>query len=254
MKNSKKAKSATLGSALKLMIVFAIAVMALILIFFVVMRFVIRGSEVEVPDIVGKSFLEATQILNKSHLGTPVIDGEKYNASMPDGYVVEQKPKPGSRVKKGREIKVFVSKGTEAGIVPNVVGEMLFDAQPALQSLGLDVGSVTKIHTDDFPQEGVIIAHTPPAQAKVQKGTRVNLLVSLGRPVITYTMPDLSGMYMDEALELIKQRGLKSGLIEKEFSPDVNEPGIVLDQKPQSGERIRRGAVVNIVVSSIAEN
>jgi beta-lactam-binding protein with PASTA domain len=254
MKNSKNTKSSTLGSALKLMIVFAIAIAALILVSFVVMRFVIRGSAVEVPDIVGKSFLEATQILNKSHLGTPIIDGEKYNASMPDGYIVEQKPKPGTRVKKGREIKVFVSKGTEAGIVPNVTGEMIVDAQPALQSLGLEIGSITKVHTEDFPQEGIIIAHTPPPQAKVQKGTRVNLLVSLGRPIVTYTMPDLAGMYMDEALEIIKQRGLKSGLVEKEFSPDVTEPGIVLDQKPQPGERIKRGAIVNLVVSSMANN
>jgi len=254
MRNSKNVNNSALSSALKIMIVFAIAVVFLLLVFFVVIRFVIRGSEVEVPNIVGKSFLEATQILNKSHLGTPIIEGEKYNASFPDGYVVEQKPKPGTRVKKGREIKVFVSKGAEAGVVPNIIGEMVTDAQPALQSLGLEVGTITKIHSEDFPQEGIIIAHTPPPQAKVQKGAKINLLVSLGRPVVTYTMPDIAGMYMDEAIELIKQRGLKVGLIEKEFSPDVNEPGIVLDQTPQPGERIRQGTVVNFVVSSISEN
>ncbi len=254
MKNSKKAKGSSLSPVLKIMVVFAIAIVFLLLVSFVVARIVIRGSEVVVPDIVGKSFLEATQILNKSHLGTPIIEGEKYNASFPDGYVVEQKPKPGVRVKRGREIKVFISKGTEAGIVPNIIGEMVTDAQPALQSLGLEVGTITKIHSEDFPQEGVIIAHTPPPQAKVQKGAKINLLVSLGRPVVTYTMPDISGMYMDEAIELIKQRGLKIGLIEKEVSPDVNEPGIVLDQTPQPGDRIRPGAVVNIVVSAISGN
>ncbi|MGB9596838.1 MAG: PASTA domain-containing protein, partial [Candidatus Poribacteria bacterium] len=120
MRNSRKAKNSALSSVLKIMIVFAIAIIFLLLVSFVVMRIVIRGSEVVVPDIVGKSFLEATQILNKSRLGTPIIEGEKYNASFPNGYVVEQKPKPGTRVKRGREIKVFISKGTEAGVVPNI--------------------------------------------------------------------------------------------------------------------------------------
>jgi beta-lactam-binding protein with PASTA domain len=143
------------------------------------------------------------------------------------------------------------NKGTEAGVVPNVVGEMVDDAQPSLQALGLEVGTITKVHSDDFPQEGVIIAHTPPPQAKVQKGTRVNLLVSMGRPVIQYTMPDLSGMWLDDAIALLRMRGLRSGLVEREVSPDVNTPDVVLDQYPQPGSRIKRGAVVNLVVSSV---
>ena len=247
----RQSKKSSLGSVLRVTIVFTIAFVLLLLAFFVVMRFAIKGRIVEVPDVVGKSFLEATQILNKSHLGTPVIEGKKYNASMPEGYVVEQKPKPGNRVKIGREIKVFISKGTEAGVVPNVIGEVIDDAQPSLQSLGLEVGTITKVYSDDFPQEGLIIAHTPPPQAKVQKGARVNLLISMGRPIVQYTMPDLSGMWLDEAIELIKMRGLRPGLIQKEVNPDVNAPDIVIDQSPQSGSHIKRGATVNITISSV---
>jgi serine/threonine-protein kinase len=247
----RKSKNSSLSSVLRVMVVFTVAVVFLLAAFFIILRFSIKGRTVEVPNIVGKSFLEATQILNKSHLGTPIIEGEKYNAGMPEGYVVEQKPKPGNRVKTGREIKVFISKGTEAGVVPNVVGETVDDAQPSLQALGLEVGTITRVHSDDFPQEGVIIAHTPPPQAKVQKGTRVNLLVSMGRTVIQYTMPDLAGMWLNEAIELIKMRGLRPGLVEREVSPDVNTPDVVLDQSPQPGNRIKRGAVVNLVVSSV---
>jgi len=247
----RQSKKSSLGPILRVTVVFTIAFVLLIAAFFLVMRFAIKGRIVEVPDVIGKSFLEATQILNKSHLGTPVIEGEKYNVSMPEGYVVEQKPKPGSRVKVGREIKVFISKGTEAGVVPNVIGEVVDDAQPALQALGLEVGTITKIHSDDFPQEGIIIAHTPPPQAKVQKGARVNLLVSMGRPVIIYTMPDLAGMYLEEAVEVIKMRGLRLGLTEKEVSPDINEPDIVINQYPQPGDRVKRGAGVSLTISSL---
>ena len=247
----RQSKKSSLGSILRVTLVFTIAFILLLAAFFVITRFAIKGRIVEVPDVIGKSFLEATQILNKSHLGTPVIEGEKYNVSMPEGYVVEQKPKPGNRVKAGREIKVFISKGTEAGIVPNVVGEVIEDAQLSLQALGLEIGTVTKVHSDDFPQEGIIIAHTPPPQAKVQKGTRVNLLISIGRTIVQYTMPNLSGMWLNEAVELIKMRGLRPGLIQKEIDPDVSAPDIVIDQSPQPGYHIKRGATVNIVISSI---
>lgn len=249
----KKSKDSALSSVLRVMLIFTISVVILISLFFIVLRISIRGRVVEVPNITGKSFLEATQILNKSHLGTPVIEGEKYNVSMPEGYVVEQKPKPGSRVKTGREIKVFISKGTEAGVVPDVLGETVADAEPVLKSLGLEMGTITRIHSEDYPQEGIIMAHTPPPNAKVQKGIKVNLLVSMGRPYVQLTMPDLSGMYIEDVLELIKIRGFRQGLISKEVSPDVNEPGVVLDQSPQPNDHIRKGATVNITISSIGE-
>jgi beta-lactam-binding protein with PASTA domain len=73
----------------------------------------------------------------------------------------------------------------------------------------------------------------------------------MGRPIVQYTMPDLSGMWLDEAIELIKIRGLRPGLIQKEVNPDVNAPDIVINQSPQSGSRIKRGATVNITISSV---
>jgi beta-lactam-binding protein with PASTA domain len=249
----RKSKNSALSSVLRVMFIFTVSVFILIAVFLLVLRFAIKGRSAEVPDIVGKSFLEATQILNKSHLGTPVIDGEKYNVSMPEGYIVEQKPKPGSRVKTGREIKVFISKGTEAGVVPNVTGETIAEAQPILQSLGLEMGAITRVRSDDYPKEGIIIAHTPPSHAMVQKGVKINLLVSMGRPFVQLTMPDLSGMYQEDALELIKVRGLRQGLISREISPEVNEAGIVLDQYPQPNDHIKKGAAVNITVSSTGE-
>ena len=245
-----KLKNSVLSSILRVMIIFTISIVILIALFFLILRFSIRGKTVEVPDIVGKSFLEASQMLNKSNLGTPIIEGEKYNVSMPEGYIVEQKPKAESKVKTGREIKVFVSKGTEAGVTPDVIGENVADAQAILQNSGLEVGIITSVHSDDYPQEGHIIAHTPPPHAMVQKGMKVNLLVSMGRTYVKLTMPDLSGMYLEDALELIKVRGLRQGLIEREISPDVNEAGIVLDQTPSPNENVRKGAAINITVSS----
>jgi beta-lactam-binding protein with PASTA domain len=87
----RKSKNSSLSSVLRTMVIFTVAVVLLLAAFFIILRFFIKGRTVEVPNVVGKSFVEATQILNKSHLGTPIIEGEKYNAGMPENYVVEQR-------------------------------------------------------------------------------------------------------------------------------------------------------------------
>jgi len=246
-----KSRNSLLSSILRVGFIFFVAVLFLLVVFSAIMLITIRGKEVEAPDVVGKSFIEAVQILNKHRLGTPIIEGEKYSGDVPQGYVIEQRPEPGHKVKVGREIKVFVSKGAEAGIVPRIVGQTISEAQIALQALGLEIGSIVRIHSDDFPQEGIIIAHTPPPNAAVQKGTKVNLLLSLGPFLLQLVMPDIRGMKLQDAEELLKSRGLKLGLVEREFSLEVEEADIILEQTPQPNDRIKRGTSVNVIVSSL---
>ncbi len=245
-----KSSESMISSILRIMIIFTIATIFLLIAFFIILRFTIKGEVVEVPDVIGKSFVDATQILNKSDLATPKIEGEKYSGEIPKGYVVDQRPSPGSKVKKGRQIKVFLSKGAEAGIVPRVIGKTISEAQIDLNTRGLEVGLIVRIHSDDFPQEGTIIAHTPPPNAAVQKGTRVNLLVSLGPYYRQLTMPDISGMKLDKAVEFLKSRGFKLGTVSKQFSNEVYEADVILEQDPQPGTRVRSATIVNVIVSS----
>lgn len=248
-----KSSESKISSILRVMIIFTLAVIFLLIVFFIILQFTIKGEIVEVPDVIGKSFVDATQILNKNDLATPKIEGEKYSGEIPKGYVVDQRPSPGSKVKKGRQIKVFLSKGAEAGIVPRVIGKTITEAQMDLTARGLEIGLIVRIHSDDFPQEGTIIAHTPPPNAAVQKGTKVNLLVSLGPYYRQLTMPDISGMKLENAIEFLKSRGFKLGTVGKQVSDEVYESNIILEQDPQPGTRVRSGAVVNVIISSIIE-
>ena len=248
-----RTSESTISSILRVMIIFTVAVIFLLIAFFIILQFTIRGEVVEVPNVIGKSFVDATQILNKSELATPKIEGEKYSGEIPKGYVVEQRPSPGSKVKKGRQIKVFLSKGAEAGIVPRVIGKTITEAQMDFDARGLEVGLIVHIHSDDFPQEGTIIAHTPPPNAAVQKGTKVSLLVSLGPHYKQLTMPDISGMKLEKAVEFLKSRGFKLGTVSRQFSNEVYEADIILEQDPQPGTRIKSGTIVNVIVSSITQ-
>jgi hypothetical protein len=61
-------------------------------------------------------------------------------------------------------------------------------------------------------------------------------------------MPNLEGMKLQSALEMLEFSGLRKGRITRRESAVV--PGIVLEQNPQSDDRVERGALVDLVISS----
>jgi beta-lactam-binding protein with PASTA domain len=248
-----RAKRSLLSDILKVAFIFLTAVILLSVASFFLLRFVVKGNEVDAPNVIGKSFVEASKILNERGLPTPRIEGYKYSVALPRDYVVEQRPVPNQKMKAGRAIGVFLSRGAEVGTVPRVIGQPVSEAESILKSRGLEVGSIVKVHSDDFPQEGVIIAHTPPANVTIQRGSKVNLLVSLGVHSVQLMMPDLRGMKLQGAQELLGSSGLKLGRITRETSPVAEKADIVLEQVPQPNDRVERGALVDVVVSSPGE-
>lgn len=238
-----------LSDILKVALIFLIAVALLAGASFFALRIIVIGNEIEVPNVIGKSFVDAARIMDENDLYI-VIEGEKYSAKLPEGYVLKQDPIPKHKVKPERVVKVFLSRGTEQGRIPRLIGHPVSDVKPMLASYGLEIGAVVKVHSDDFPQEEIIIAHTPPPDATAQWGSKVDLLVSLGPHSVTLTMPDLKGMKQQKALETLTQIGLKQGYITREPSPEGKKIDVVLRQFPPPNDRVKRGSIVDLVVSS----
>ena len=246
----KKSSGSLLVDILKVAFIFLLAVAMLSVASFFALRVIVRGKEVEVPNVIGREYTDASKILGEHGLNTVKIEGEKYSATLPKGHVIKQDPVPKKKVKLGRTIKVFLSKGTELGKVPRLTGYPVTDVESRLTSAGLEMGAVVKVHSDDFPQEGIIIAHTPPADVIIEWGSKINLLVSLGPHPVTLMMPDLRKMDRQKALDMLERSGLRQGFITKEASPTTRKADIVLEHSPQAGERVERNTAVDIVVSS----
>jgi beta-lactam-binding protein with PASTA domain len=245
-------KDSVLPDVLRAVFIFSVALILLLAVSFFITRLLVRGKEVAVPEVTGMSFLEAYDILTENGLRVRK-EGYKYSADLPENYVVEQRPASNQKVKVDREIKVFLSRGTEDETVPRLIGQTISEAESILKSIGLEAGSIVRVHSDDFPQEGAIIAHTPPGNATIQRGSKVNLLVSLGPHSVGSVMPDLVGMKLQNAQETLESMGLKAGRVVRKDSPVVEEAGIVLEQMPQPGEPAERGITVDLVVSSGGE-
>lgn len=160
---------------------FALAVIVLILIFFffdsLLMPIVTRqGKESRSPGIIDLNMEQAQALLSKLDLGIRIIS-EEYNPDKPSGVILSQNPEPGSIMKKGRNIQVTISKGGKLVEVPRLKGVSLRQAEIMLAEKGLEIGDISWVYNDSFPQE-VVISTTPSFGTTVPKGISVSLTVN----------------------------------------------------------------------------
>jgi len=98
----------------------AILVVAAIFSAMTAMRVAIRGREVVVQDLKGKTEVEARQILERNGLILKVSQS-RFTPGVPEGRIVEQNPPKGTSLKTGRSVKVLVSRGERKYPVPNLL-------------------------------------------------------------------------------------------------------------------------------------
>lgn len=129
--------------------------------------------------------------------------------------------------------------------VPSVKGMTLAEATSTLEAAGFEVGTVDKVH-DDKVEADHVISQDPSANSKHEKGTRVNLVVSIGAEEVT--VPDLSNMTAQEAQAALDKLGLKAAGGAGEYSADIDVNHIVR-QDPAAGTAVAKGTTITYYLS-----
>src|SRR5678815_2296393 len=111
------------------------------------MRWAIQGKEVSVPALEGKSEAEAAAILLENKLTLRVWGNKRFSQDVPAGYVVEQIPPAGTRLKSSRSVRVLLSAGSRSYAVPNLVGSSLRAAKLTLEQRNFTLGNTTMTRT-----------------------------------------------------------------------------------------------------------
>jgi beta-lactam-binding protein with PASTA domain len=210
------------------------------------MRIAIRGKEVAVPDLTGKTEAEARQILNRSGL----VLGKAQSRFVPgvsEGRIVEQNPKKNIRLKTGRSVKVLVSLGEQTYPVPSLLGKSARAAQLTLAERKLKVGITDFVHTNEGELSTVVYQSPAPETVNGTDPT-VNIMVSLGPLEQYYTMPDLVGQPIDSVTARARVEGFKIGKPSYRKYSGIT-PGVVTQQKPQAGYRISKNDTILLEVN-----
>ncbi len=208
------------------------------------MRIALRAREVQVPDLTNRTVSEATAAAADLGLTLKVDDTRRVDPKVAAGRVVAQDPGAGSVARRQRTLRVWLSAGQRAAIMPLVVGETERAAQMRLAQGGLAPAVISEIRSHDVPAD-VVVAQDPPAKNPVSHAA---ILVNRGERGQSYVMPDLIGVNGDRAADILRGRGFRVAVVGSAPYPGV-AAGIVIRQSPQAGFQIAPGEPISLEVS-----
>ena len=137
-----------------------------------------RAEMVKVPDVLGMSDTAAKELLEGLGLGYRTV-GSKPSEDVVTGAILSQDPAPDIDVRGGAVLKVVLSEGPSHVLVPNVTQMSVAQAQLNLEAEGLAAGRVQEAYAEEVPA-GYVASTLPAAEARVVRGTAVDMVLSLG--------------------------------------------------------------------------
>jgi serine/threonine-protein kinase len=201
------------------------------------------GSYEPVPQVIGLSTEEATQILSAIELGAEIV--EEFSEDVPKGNVISTDPISGEDVRRGNSVILIVSKGKERYVIPSdLAGKDPAAATAELEALTLVVEGTKEVYDEVIPV-GKVVGTDPEGGTSVKRETQVTIQVSKGPAPVE--VPAIIGELLDDAKIALAELGLEAQVSEEKFDDSV--AGTILLTDPIPGTIVPKGTVVKVVVS-----
>ena len=205
------------------------------------------SAQVNVPDVTGKSVSEAITILQKA--GFKVLDDQVSQPStdIEKDHVIKTSPAAESKRKKGSEITLYVSNGTNQVEIEDYTGKNYNEIKGKLEALGLQV----LIETKDVESENKKLDDDNIIEQSVEAGESLTIgdTITLYIPKLVSKYPDFTdGTYTVSDVEdwcNEKEVTLKINYVQK----DGKEDGDIINQSPAAGQtKVVKGQTLKITV------
>jgi len=207
-------------------------------------RFAIRGSEVAMPDLVGKSTSDATRLLTSDKLEIRISD--RVFSNLPAGAVVRQSPPAGEMMKVGQDAHVVLSLGAQTISIPQLTDESLRAAEIELLRAGLQPGEISTFYLPGTTPDSIVVQDPAPGMQAVSP--RVDLLVSEGDRPVAYVMPSLVGLSETDASREIADAGLRVGNVNVLATAAALKDTVVAET-PAAGARVAADVLIDLDVA-----
>ena len=197
-------------------------------------------------DVINRNLDDAIKILKSENYRYEVSDTLYTNKSSL-GTIIDQYPKPHTRVKSGRTVRLKIAHPEKSVAIPNLIGQSRRSAELELNQMGLLIDTVYTEYNPEYPN-GTIAWQYPKAGDRRKKGMGIQITVSKGMPPNFFQVPNLIGLSINQAKDLIFKSRLKVGKISYHQDQDL-VPYTVLDQSIKDGTVLDMSATINLVVS-----
>lgn len=128
--------------------------------------------------------------------------------------------------------------------VPDLAGLSLEVARDKLEEAGFSLGEVLEKESRGGVPQGTVLAQLPSAYALAEAKAPVDLIISRRSSV---KVPNLLGLELGSAKEVIEKSGLKTGPIKKQATD--TKPGIIIAQSLRPGTDVGIKSGIGLVIS-----
>jgi beta-lactam-binding protein with PASTA domain len=215
-----------------------------LLFFGISVRVGLRAQDVDVPPVVGRTVDQATAMLQALGLTVRIDDTRRSDEKIPADHVMLQDPPAGTRTRRERMVRIWVSSGPRTTTVPALSGQTERTAQIRLQQEGLQVAAVSEFRSADYDADAVVAQDPPPSG----RAPGVSLLLNRAEPALTYVMPDLVGMEAGRTAGALLSRGFRVTIVDAAAAPGVGL-GTIVRQRPAAGFPVSAADPISLEVS-----
>jgi eukaryotic-like serine/threonine-protein kinase len=213
-----------------------------------------HGSSVSVPDLKGMNVRKLDEFLKYRNLRYKINDSTIFDLSIPPGTVIEQDPPPNAKVKENRTIYLSITRSTAPGVkIPDIEDNSLRQAEAILRASGLVRGQL--IYRPDLAKNAVLEMQINGRIVKkgeeVSKGTVIDLVLGDGFGNTKVEVPNLFGLFLDEAMFVVKAASLNIGALVFDSSVKDSSAARVYKQFPsyESMNVLSQGESVDIFLT-----
>ncbi|HEY3404424.1 MAG TPA: PASTA domain-containing protein [Ohtaekwangia sp.] len=244
----KKYNRNTLGGLLLhlLLALCLLLVMAVVYFFAYLPNLTNHGETITVPNIEGMQVAQLEEFLLTKDLRYEVNDSS-YSSEYPPLTVLKQYPHAGAKVKEGRKIFISINRTNPPTVpVPDLIDGSVVNADALLRTNELKRGRITLV-SGPFN----VVKEMKMGGAKIEPGVRVPKgsvidLVVMDGGKRNGEMFDLVGQELEDAKFLLLGNSYNFEIYV--IGDTLGEPPVVLKQKPDPGENIKVGDIVDLWV------
>ena len=210
-----------------------------------------KVPDVKVPDVSNMTIVEAENILKEKGFVVNVNVIEEYNDTIEEGKIIRTSPDINRSIKKGSEITLYRSLGTEKIKIEDYTGMNIYEIKAKLELLGLSVTVESKDveNVEDYSDKEDTIIDQSIKEGELYKGDQIFLYY----PNIV-VFPDLTTYTLQEVQDFALKYELDLHVVEIET--ESIEEGTIISQNRTKGTLIVRNAelTVKIAVKPKIEN
>ncbi len=171
-----------------------------------------QGVEIKtgsMPNVIGAKKENAIKILEDQKLDLQIEIEEVFDSVVPKGDVVKTDPEVNEPLKTGQQVTLYISKGPELAVMPNVIGLDVDKAVNILVSAGFKNYKIVQVESD--AEKDTVVSQSVEKDTEVDVNTQIILEVSKGpaeNPQVTRDVViDLRGMAADGDVHVVIKRG-----------------------------------------------